>query len=220
MNRLEMRNRVRYFIDEPTQQNFSDADINAALNNAQLQVQLEIVRANPTYLVSATPTTISLVPGTAAYALHADVNGECDVLNITRVEMKDSGLPVEPMDQNEKALAGTGLVPLGVTSGYGFYLLGNSITFDPVPQQTATVYYWFNQLLADLANDTDRCQLPRGLHDMVPVRAAKDSFIKDEADTSQLDRLWNEYMDRLRRTVGTRQTMAPRHVQRTYDEDC
>lgn len=214
MTRAEMRARVRYFIDEPTQQNFSDSDINAALNIAQQQVQLEIVQANEDYFIDPSPQTVTLVPGTASYALHADGNGECDVLSVKRVEDGLTGLSIEPIDQNEKAILGQPFPVLISPSPFNFYILGNYLVLDPMPQLASTVKYWFTPNLSDMSSDSDRSQIPRALHDMIPVRAAIDAFIKDEADTSALRMLWSEYMDRLHRVARHRQIMAPKHVRR------
>lgn len=215
MTRAEMRGRVRFFVDEPVQGNFQDSDINIALNIAQGLVQLEITQANPDYFNSPTPTTITLAGGQETYSLHLDTNGVCDVLRIKRVEDVSTGYSIMPLDQNEKIM-NTGIISPGPASGTptNFYLIGNYIGFTPKPASTGSVNYWFVPMLPDMASDTDVSQIPRLLHDMLPVKAAIDSFVKDQESITELQSLWNQYMDLLRRTVRDRQTMAPRSVRR------
>lgn len=213
MNRGQLRARVRFFIDEPVQQNFTDADINIALNIAQLQVQLEIVQANEDYFIDPNPTVINLVPGVERYAL------EADVLSVKRVEDGQTGLDILPLDINEKVAPGTGLPGLVSAVPGNWYLLGNTIGFTPPPSMSATVRYWYTPVLPDLTEDSHLSQIPRPYHDMIAVRAALDSFIKDEADVTNLRGLYAEYADRLKRTIMNRQNMAPKHVRRTTKID-
>lgn len=213
MSRGELRARVRFFIDEPVQQNFTDSDINIALNIAQDQVVLEINQASEDYFISPNPTTISLIPGTETYPLAPDV------LSIKRVEDGQTGLEILPLDVNEKVAPGTGLPGLVSATPGNWYLLGSSIGFTPPPSMTNTIRYWYVQQLPDMTTDADVSQIPRPYHDMIAVKAALDSFIKDEADTNNLRSLYAEYIDRLKRTIKSRQKQAPKHVRRTTKID-
>lgn len=218
MNRLEIRNRARFFMDEPVQQNFSDSDLNIAINIAQLQVELEIVQTNEYFFVSPTPVTLSITPGNESYALHLDSNSACDVLKITRVEDGATGTTLLPVDQNEKIVLPGMYAPIVVGgSVLNFYLLGDYICFTPTPQMNTTVKYWYVPMLPDLANDTDISAIPRTLHDMIAIQVAMDAMIKDEADTSALERRWARLMDQLKRTVRNRQTEEPKRVRRSAD---
>lgn len=211
MTRADLRSRVRFFIDEPQQQNFTDADINAALNVAQLQVQLEMNQANEDYFVSPVPTPITLQSGTDTYPLAEDC------LNIVRVEDANTGLPILPVDINEKMPTGTlnSFPTLAGAVSMNWYLVGDSIGFTPPPTGTSLVNYWYVPVVPDMASDTAVPQIPAPYRDMIAVRAAIDSFIKDEADITNLNALWMEYLSRLKRTIKSRNLMAPKHVRRT-----
>jgi hypothetical protein len=208
MNRGQLRARTRFFLDEPTEQNFTDSDINTALNIAQDQVTLDINQANQDYFISPNPTTITLTSGTERYALAGDV------LSIKRVEDAATGLEILPFDFNEKAAPGLGMPGLVSAAPGNWYLLGSYIGFSPIPSASSTVNYWYVTLLPQMTTDSDVSQIPRPYQDMLAIRAAIDSFIKDEADAGPLRGLYAEYIDRLKRTANNRQKQAPKHVRR------
>lgn len=213
MTRAELRSRVRFFIDEPTQQNYTDADINTALNVAQDEVQLEIIETFQDYFISPTPTVINLIAGTETYALATDV------VAIKRVEDAATGLEILPLDLNEKVATGTGLPGLLSATPGNWYLVGNYIGFTPPPSMNNTVNYWYVATLPDLTNDTDVSQIPALHHDILAVRAAIDCLVKDESDVTQLTAIYSRDLDRLKRTLRSRQTQAPKRVRRTTKND-
>src|ERR1019366_1965404 len=66
--------RVRTFIDEAVQANYTNTEIIYAINNAQQYIATEITQVNEHYFTNPIPTTITpiVTPITPLYALAAD----------------------------------------------------------------------------------------------------------------------------------------------------
>lgn len=219
MTLAQLRARTRFFIDEPTQQNFADADINIALNVAQQEVAREIIQVNEDFFVGA-PVALTTVNLQELYALHSDSNGQCDVIKLKRLERSDTGEVLPSIDQNEKSIYGQNVPPLvntaGAGSGLSWYLLGNSIGLTPIPTGASIpLQYYYVPRLTDMVNDADYSLIPTEFHDLMAIRAGIDCQIKDEADTTQLEMRWRERIDQLKRAARDRQIQDPKHVRRT-----
>lgn len=220
MTLAQLRARTRFFIDEPTQQNFADADINISLNVAQQEVAREIIQVNEDFFIGA-PVAVNTSSGVDLYPLHVNaLDGQCDVIKLKRLERIDTGEVIPAIDQNEKSIYGQNVPPLvntaGAGSGVSFYLLGNSIGLTPIPfGQSIPLQYYYVPRLGDMVNDTDTSQIPVEFHELMAIRAGIDCQIKDEADTSQLENRWRERIDQLKRAARDRQIEEPKHVRRT-----
>jgi hypothetical protein len=220
MTLAQLRARTRFFIDEPTQQNFADADINIALNIAQQEVAREIIQVNEDFFIGAS-VAITTTSGTELYPLHVNaIDGQCDVIKLKRLERVDTGEVIPMVDQNEKSIYGQNVPPLvntaGAGSGISAYLLGNSIGLTPTPYGAAVpLQYYYVPRLGDMVNDTDSSPIPVEFHELMSIRAGIDCQIKDEADTGQLENRWRERMDQLKRAARDRQIEEPKHVRRT-----
>lgn len=217
MTRGDIRGRVRFFIDEPTAKNWSDSDLNNAINRAQEKVAQEITHIYEDYFIKiADLNPGGNPPGTIInqefYTLPSDF------LKFKRIERTDYGQAVPPIDINEKTINGTSVPPLVPLGGGGiaiaYFVLGNSVGFAPIPQSQIPIRLYYNYRLADLVNDTDVSDIPADWHDLMSYRAAIDAFVKDEADPSAMWQMWNEGIDRMHRTLRNRQTQEPRRVRR------
>ena len=213
-----LRARTRFFIDEPTQKNWLDSDLNIAINIAQADVAKEISHIYEDYFIktadlNASGTPPGTIPGQELYSLPADF------IKFKRVERSDLGEALSPIDINEKPLYGTASAPLvsmaGVGNGICYYIIGNSVGFTPTPADYIPIRLYYNYRLVDLVNDSDTSEIPQDYHDMLALRAAIDAFIKDESDTSALERRYNGLFSQLQRTLRNRQTQEPRRVRRT-----
>lgn len=218
---LDIRNRVRFFVDEPVQANFKDIDINYAINDAQQDVSLEITQTGEKYFVNPTPTTINLKTNVQYYDLATDF------WKAVRVQDQTSGLPIDFTDvnsQNDFFQNFPPLVNVYPFGGFSCFILGGdsigqaggSIGFTPTPtDSTKSVLYWYVPVLQDMDNDSDESAFPRQFVDLLAIQAAIDCLIKDQADTAQLERKYSRRMDQLKRTVRDRQQQTPKYVRRT-----
>ena len=212
--RADIRNRTRFFIDEPTQANFTDSDINYAINRAQHRVALELIQVGEKFLVNATPTIITPDGINWLFAL-AD-----DFWVMIRLEWVATGQHIDIVDINDPSFESMGIPPLVNFTGIGdsakAAIIGNSIGIKPMPLDSSmTMQYWYAPVLLDLEQDTDTSPIPIQFLDMLAIASGMDCQTKDEDDTSQLQLLWNDWIDKLKRAARQRQTQTPKHVRRT-----
>jgi hypothetical protein len=219
--RADIRQRVRFYIDEPVQANFLDSDINYAINDVQQDVATEIDQVDEKYRVSPTPTQIDLVVNQQYYDL-AD-----DVWKVVRVQDMTSGLPIDFTDvnsQNDFFQNFPPLVNVYPFGGFSCFIVGGnsqdqsggSLGFTPIPtDSTKSVQYWYVPIIQDMDDDEDTSAIPRQFVDMLAIQAAIDCLIKDQADTTQLERKYARRLDQLKRTARNRQQQTPKYVRRT-----
>jgi hypothetical protein len=199
--------RVRFFIDEPSSQNFTDADITYSLNRGQEEVVKEIVHENQDYF--ETFTDINLVAGTEFYTPPALFMKE------KRIERLDTNEVLSAIDINEKVVSTASISSLILSSQpTGWYFLGGQIGFSPVPVAPLAVRLFYVPFLAELVNGSDVSPIPQDYHDMMAISAAIDMFTKDQEDTSALQAKWDVLLNRLQRTLRDRQIQEPKHVRR------
>lgn len=218
--RADVRQRVRFYIDEPQQANFLDSDINYAINDAQQFVANEIDQVDEKYRVNPTPTVQQLAVNVQFYDLPQDF------WKMTRLQDTQSGLPIDFTDvnsQNDFYQNFPPLVNIYPFSGIAAFILGGtsagqaggSIGFTPIPTDgTKSVQFWYVPIIQDLDDDSDTSAIPRQLIDMLAIQAAIDCKIKDEADTSQLQAKFSQRLDQLKRTTRDRQQAQPKYVRR------
>ena len=213
--RADIRARVRFYIDEPAQANFSDADINYAINDVQQVVANDIVQVDEQYFVSTTPTTITMVGNQQYYPLASDF------WKMTRMEDQATGLMIPFTDiDSQNNFFQTPIPPLvSITqSGYAAMIVGNSVGFTPLPTTSGTVVqYFYVPILPDLQSDTSTSQIPRQFIDMLAIQAAIDCFIKDESDTTALEKKYARRLEQLVRLARNRQQQNPKKVRRVGD---
>jgi len=208
----DIRKRVRFYIDEPVQANFTDSDLNYAINDAQQYVINEITQVAENYLASTTPTSITIVPNQQYYPLETDCN------KIIRVVDTITGMTIPFTDINSQNLVVPAILPTVAYGGLGYNatIVGNSIGFTPVPTNAsfAPAYYYIPYAY-DLQSDSDTTIVPRNYVDLVALQAAIDARIKDEDDTTALERKYARMIEQLKRTARDRQQENPKKVRRT-----
>jgi hypothetical protein len=222
--RADIRQRVRFYIDEPQQANFLDTDINYAINDAQQYVATEIDQVDEKYRVNPTPTQINLVTNKQFYDLNSDV------WKLTRVQDLQTGLPINFTDINSQNDLFNNYPPLITGYALGAFSCfvaggtlangqsGTSLGFTPIPTDSSkSVLYWYVPIIQDMDADDDVSSIPRQYFDLIAIQAAIDCLIKDQADTAQLERKYGRLIEQLKRTARDRQQQNPKHVTRTGD---
>lgn len=206
-----IRGRVRFYIDEPLQANFTDADINYAINDAQQAVVSDITQISEDYFVSTTPTIITPVANTQFYPLPADF--------YKMIFMYDqiTGLPINfTTVQNQNQVSTAAIQNVNAGYAYNAVIVGNSVGFVPTP--TATNFspaYFYSPMAPDMLADGDTSIIPRNFIDLVAIQAAIDCKIKDEDDTTALERKYAASWNKLTKNLTDRQQANNRRVQRT-----
>lgn len=208
--------RVRFFIDEPTPQNWSDSDLTYAINRGQEAVAKEIVHIFEDYFQKQ--TSFNTVAGQELYPLTTAAGA--DFLKFKRLERTDTGEMVPFLDINEKIAYGTTLVSLATSNmGLSAYLEGNNLGLTPPPGSVIPLTSTYVYRLADLANGSDVSDIPAEWHDMMALYAAIDAIIKDEGNAVPLQNRWAEELNRMQRTIRSRQLQQPRQVRRVQSAD-
>lgn len=201
---------TRDYIDEPTAQNWTDPTIIRFTNMRQSQVVAEIQHTYQDFFEK----TVTLNSGNGTIAGVALYTLPADFIKFKRIERTDTGATIPPIDLNEKTSLGSPLVTFSPGIITGYYELDNNVGFDPVPTAGIPISMTYVYRLADMVATTDTSAIPAEFHHLLSIGAAIDCFIKDEADTSRLDGLWAEGLDRLHRVLRERQSQSPRTVRR------
>lgn len=209
-----LRGRVRFYIDEPVQANFSNANINASINEAQQQIVSEIIQVDEEYFVNGTPTTIQMDGTSERYPLATDF------YKMVRLEYQNTGQRIPFFTFREKNSYGENIVPFSNIGAFGTmtqaYILGNTVGFNPLQTDpTVVVQYWYAPIAQDMVNDTDITVIPRMWTELMALQAAMDCLINDESDISQLLQKYNIQMTRMKSMARQRQQQNPKHVIRT-----
>lgn len=210
---LQIRSRVRRFIDEPQQANYSNTDINWAINVAQQEVATEISLVDEKYFVNTTPTVITSVAGQRFYPLATDF------WKMTRLEDASTGLRLEFADfAGQNNFYADSVPPLVAPNqiGYSTSIVGNSLAITPTPTTSGiTAQYWYVPVLPDMTADNDNSSIPSMFIDLLAIQAAIDMLISDEDDTAALERKYARRFNQLVRATRDRQQQSPRGVSRT-----
>lgn len=210
---LQIRQRVRRFIDEPQAANYSDSDINWAINTAQQEVATEISLVDEKYFVATTPTVITSVANQRFYPLATDF------WKMTRLEDATTGLRLEFADFSQQNNFFADAVPPLVASnqiGYGMSIVGNSLAITPTPTTNGvSCQYWYVPVLQDMTSDADTSAIPTMFIDLLAIQASIDMLISDEDDTTQLETKYNRRFNQLVRATRDRQQQSPKMVSRT-----
>jgi len=211
MTTQEMMNRVAFLIDDNSGKNYAATDLLQSLNVGQANVAKEFVNLGVGWFEQAADLNPSnpspgTVPGVELYSLPTDFD------HFIRVERSDTGSPLHLIPMNEKVLSGTVNTPIANIGSYNYFVTGNYLGINPVPQTSIPLRMWYVYLLPALALVTDVSQIKANWHDMVCVSAAMDFVIKDEADASQLSKKYDRYIIQLHQTEGARSTQEPRSV--------
>jgi len=212
----DMQARVAFLIDDNSGKNYSPSDLTAALNVGQDNVAKEFVNLGVGWFEQAadlnpTGNPPGTIPGQELYALPTDF------VKFIRVERTDTGLPMTPINMNDKVISGT--TNPTITSGfavYNYYITGQYMGVNPIPTTAIPIRLWYSYLLPRLILITDVCQIQANWHDMVCVSAAWDFVGKDAGITGTLEKQWNRYMMQLHQTEGSRQIQSPRGVTQTH----
>lgn len=209
-----LRSRTRFYIDEPVQANFKDTDINASINESQQDVIAEIVQVDEEYFVNGTPTTIQMDGVSERFSLAADF------YKMVRLEYQNTGQRIPFFTFREKNSYGENIVPFSNVGAFGTmtqaYILGSFVGFNPLQTDpTVVVQYWYAPIAPDMVSDSDTTIIPRLWTELLAIQAAIDCRIKDEDDTTALERKYTAKLTRLIKNARQRQQQNPKHVIRT-----
>lgn len=146
---LALRTEVRRFINEETANQWTDAELNAYINDGQEFLMGEIVRVNPDYML--TRATTSTVASQADYATPVDMYGN-KFRNLCVYESGGhrSDVAVASVDKVQ------GLLTLSGRPRF-YTLVKDSFIVAPVPDSAAYILeLWYTVAPTDLSGDSDQ----------------------------------------------------------------
>lgn len=201
------------WLDDLQQAYFTPAQVNVWINNAQRQVQQELLQAgNNWYMVPVETQTVS---SQTDYVLPSDF------IFLHRLELVISGTgtsedrrPVMSITTNEQ-----NMVPLSNGVPSNFYIKKDRITVLPAPSQTWTLRLYYSPIVQDLQFDTDVPNVPEQFMEYLAILACYDGFIKDDRAPDNLIAKKAQYQEMVRKMAVDRTQDQPRSVVNVQDSD-
>lgn len=197
----------------PAGQYFTEPQVKAWLNNAQREVQKQIIQAGENWYV--TRSTTSTVADESTYGLPQDF------LKVNKLEVVLSGTGVE---ENRATLSPTTLVQLDriyANSGkpQAYAIRKNALVFAPVPDAAYTLYMDYTYLVADMDLGEDVPDVPLQYQEYIAVLATLEGFYKDGRDPGPFLEKKRYYEALMKQDAEDRKVDAPRSVICTEDGD-
>lgn len=214
MTRLDLRNLVLYWLDDLEGGYFTPTQVNAWLNNAQLEVQKQLIQAGQYwYLKCASTQTIQNID---CYSLPADF------LKCNRLELRVQGsaspnnvwATLEDMSLNEASNLNFGVAqPTAYTIGKDCLILR------AIPDTTYPMKLHYQYRVTPMTSDLNVPDVPEQYQEYIAVLAAWDGKLKDESDPSILRAKREYYVDMMKKDTIQRNRAQPRRVIRTMVDD-
>lgn len=207
MQLSELRNQVAYWLDDLNFTYFTQTQVNRWINQAQREVQKRLIHAGEQFY--------TVVASTSTVVNQQDYILPTDFLKLNRLELILSGtvpnevaVKLEGITMNQKDL----LMDNNSSTPSGYFFKKNRLVLCPIPDAVYTMKLWYTYKVVDLVQDTDIPDVPEQFHEFITLLAAKDGFIKDSRDPSNLNAKIEMYEKWLLRDAEERAEDAPRQV--------
>jgi len=209
----DIKNKITYWVDDLLKGYFTDPQLNRFVNDAQLEVQKQLIQAGQNYYVTVSDT--QMIIGQKEYVLPSDF------LHLHRLEVITSGYattsestsPVLPITINQQDR-----IPFTLGFPQGYYLKSNRIILIPSPDTALYLRLTYSYKVLPLVLDTDILDIPDEYTEMVALLSAMDCFIKDNRDPVQIAAKLTVYNEMLKREAEDRLQDASRSVVSTGDQ--
>ena len=180
MVRSDIRNLALYWLDDIDGGYFTPTQMNVFINNAQREVQKQLIQAGQNYYLKRSETLT--VVGQADYILPSDF------LKSHRLEWIDSGtgtnesrVQIYPITVNQQNYT---TPALGIPAHYS--ILQDRFTLYPTPESAKTIRLFYSYRVTDMSADSDTPDVPSDYHEYIAILAAMDGFVKDDRAPSNL----------------------------------
>lgn len=205
MNFGEMQNMTAYWLDDLQFGYFTSTQVKLWLNNAQKRVQKRLLKAGELYYKVDVQTT--LVVGQRIYELPSDFKKLHSLeLVISGTYPNESTQPLGPITENQKyGLPGTG-TPVAYT------ISGTQLFIRPAPDTARVMRLAYSPEVADMVNDSDVADVPESYHELLPLLAAEDGFIKDGRASDLLEKKLKEFGTETSADAQERNQDQPRSI--------
>jgi hypothetical protein len=213
MTRGDLQNLVLYWLDDLNAGYFTPVQVNAWLNNAQIEVQKQLIQGGELWYNKC--ATFETIANTDCYSLPADF------LKVNRLETMVQGQTVPnqvwgdilPVTLNEASNLNYGSGQPSV-----FTVGKDCLYLKPIPDNVYTIRMNYSYRVTPMTDDLNVPDVPPEFQEYIAVMAAMDGFLKDERNPSNLMTKMGYYKDMMTKNEIQRQRMKPRRVTMTTDD--
>lgn len=214
MTREDLRNLVLYWLDDLDAGYFTPVQVNAWLNNAQVECQKQLLDCGEYwYLKCATTYTVQYQD---CYSLPSDF------LKAHRLEIRVQGtsVPNEVWSTIDGATLQEGAKfnfgaaqPVEVTIGK------DCLIFRPIPDVAYKIRLFYSYKITPMTDDLNVPDVPLQYQEYIALLAARDGFAKDEREPSSAFReKFADYKEMMKKDQIQRNRSQPRRVVRTQND--
>lgn len=193
---------------------FTNTQVNVFINNAQKEVQKQLLQAGETYYLKTVETVT--VDGQQDYVLPTDF------LKLHRLEYVLSGSTPTTEDVSmlqRVTLNQSDIVSTKEGSPIAYALKQDRFSLYPIPDTAnKTLRLYYSYLVVDMANNSDEPDIPEEFHEYIAILAAEMCFIKDDRQSVQLQAKKQHYLDQFKQAAEDRTQDSSRTVLVTSDD--
>lgn len=210
MTLSQLRTLVLSWLDDPNAQYFTTAQVNVWLNNAQREVQKQLIQAGENFYVTRVSTTT--VQNYDTYALPTDF------MRLHKLELLTEGTTTPPTyNQVRQQITPVTLVQLDkVSMSTGkptvHAIRKNCLILRPIPDNAYTIYMDYSPEVVDMSSDSSTPDVPLRYQEYIAVLAAFDGLLKDNRDPSTLLAKKQFYLDLMKQDSQNRNVDESRSV--------
>lgn len=213
MTLAQLRTLMRSWLDDPNGGYFTDAVCLQFLNNAQREVQKQLIQSGELYYLKCQETT--MVVDQQDYVVPTDIvlTHRMEIV-LSGTAPNESKQPVKPMTLNQQDL-------IGYTTGTPvcYVYKKNRFALFPTPDTALTLRIYYSYAVADMSGDSDEPDIPLSYHEYIAVLATLDGFIKDDRNNANILKKKEYYEHLMKQAEQQRTTDEPRMVVVTSQDD-
>lgn len=209
MNLGYLQTLVLSWLDDPNAAYFTLPQVTVWLNNAQREVQKQLIQAGENWYVIKTQS--ATVAQSEAYVLPDDF------LKVHKLEVLVSGSGVNEV---RTTLAPVTLIQLDqVSTSTGcpavYCLKKDCMMLRPIPNQVYTIYMYYSYRVEDMVDTVDVPDVPAQYQEYIAVLATIDGFLKDQRDPTPMLAKKQGYLEMMKQDAQNRRVDSPRMIRET-----
>lgn len=202
----QLETMVATWLDDPNFGYFTRPQVDVWLNNAQAEVQKQLLQAHVNFYL--TPVQTTLVVNQNDYVLPIDFMTEHRLeIVMSGTQPNESVIPLAPITLNQQDL-----VPNQTGTPQFYYLKKNRIRVHPAPDTALTMRMYYSYLVGDMVNSTDQPDIPPAYHELLAVMATMDGLLKDGRSIMSMQEKIKHYIHMMKKETDTRTEDAPRSI--------
>lgn len=177
---------TRTLLDEATQADWTDVEVDREINLAYMKVFTEVVNVYEDYYTAT--DNESFIADTQEYSLPTDLyklrRVEANYSVSTTGSVGSKAVPIS-MDSVLRDL-GNGASSVSTASGPAYYVRGTTIGFIPIPDSAGTnaIKFWYVAIPDELSSGTDAINIPfpDRYYESIPIEAAGNLLRKGQQE--------------------------------------